>query len=182
MVFCSRRASDHFSRWAPHRLWGRPLIRATQRFGIEIADTRTRERCLLCEDPYICNPHTQFDTVSGSWTLVQHNSGCRYAPDGTRLRLVGEDGATIFMSHTRDGDIMHLPVGQPHMTPLTRHQVWVGCMREIIVTVRLTGDVEQEKGNILCLVPGSSYRQIAPGRRMSRIAPPCGRYFAQMGT
>ena len=158
--------------------YGVALSYDPQRFGVEVADTRTGERRILCEDPFICNTHAQFEPAEGRHVLVQHNRGCRFAPDGTMLDLIGEEGCTLFLVDL-DGHITRLPVGPPYTTGLTGHQAWIGENREIIMTVRPDGEFEAERGNILCLRPGEDgYRQIAPGRRMSHIGTtPCGRYF-----
>jgi len=165
-----------------HLAYGRALSYDPQRFAVELADLRTGERRILCEDPFICNTHAQFEPAEGKRILVQHNRGCRFAPDGRMLALLGEEGCTIFLVDL-EGGITRLPVGPPHTTSLTGHQAWIGETGEIIMTVRPEGEFVPERGNILCLRPGEeTYRQIARGRRMNHIGTtPCGRYFCADG-
>ena len=160
-----------------HIAYGVHLSYAPQMFGVELLDTRTGERRVLCEDPYICNTHAQFEPAEGREVLIQHNRGCEYAPDGTRLKLLGDEGCTIFLVDL-EGNITPLPVGPPHTTSLTGHQAWIGETQEIIMTVKPTGDFVPERGNILCIRASGEYRRIGVGRRMNHIGTtPCGRYF-----
>jgi len=165
------------SRDGRYMAYGVDISYDPQMFGVELLDTRTGERRVLCEDPYICNTHAQFEPAEGREVLIQHNRGCEYAPDGTRLKLLGEEGCTIFLIDL-DGKITPLPVGPPHTTTLTGHQAWIGETQEIIMTVKPTGDFIPERGNILCIRAGGEYRQIGIGRDMAHIgSTPCGRYF-----
>jgi len=158
--------------------YGVALSYDPQRFGVELLDLQTGERKVVCEDPDLCNTHLQFEPAEGRWLLVQHNRGCRFAADGTRIRLVGEQGATIFLLDPLTGQIERLPVGKPHTTPLTGHQAWLGTSQQIVMTVGNEGDFTAEKGNVLVLRPGRPWRQVAAGREMCHIgSTPCGRYF-----
>lgn len=155
-----------------------------QMFGVELADTQTGERRVICEDPYLCNTHAQFEPAEGRKLLIQHNRGCEYSADGTRLALIGEEGGTLFILEL-DGTITRLNVGKPYTTPITGHQAWVGETQEIILTVRAEGDYSPEAGNanILLLREGEDCRPLAPGRRMVHIGTThCGRYFHADGS
>ena len=157
--------------------YGLNLSYGPQMFGIGLADTRTGERRLLCQDPYICNSHAQFEPAEGKQVLIQHNRGCEFSPTGERIKLLGNEGCTIFLVDL-EGKITPLPVGPPHTTTLTGHQAWIGETQEIIMTVKPTGEFVPERGNILCIRAGGEYRRIGAGRRMNHIGTtPCGRYF-----
>ena len=158
--------------------YGVVLSYEPQSFGVELLDLQTGERNVVCEDPEICNTHVQFEPAEGRWLLVQHNRGCKFDTDGTRICLVGDEGATVFLLDPHSGEIERLSVGKPHTTPLTGHQAWLGTSQEIVMTVAGEGDFAAEKGNVLLLRPGQPWRQVAAGREMNHIgSTPCGRYF-----
>ena len=158
--------------------YGVALSYDPQNFGVELLDLQTGERNVVCEDPEICNTHIQYEPAEGRWLLVQHNRGCEFAADGTRICLVGEQGATVFLLDPLTGEIERLPVGRPHTTPLTGHQAWLGTSQEIVMTVGTKGDFGTEKGNVLVLPLDGPWRHVAAGRQMAHIgSTPCGRYF-----
>ena len=149
-----------------------------QQFCIVVADLETGKQEVVCEDAYLCNAHLQFDPAEGRILQVQHNRGCEFTPEGTRVLLVGEEGATVFLLDIRDGKRTPLRVGKPFTTPMTGHQTWVGQSDEMIATVAATGHFLPEKGNIVLVRPGQDARQIGAGWRMCHIgSTPCGSYF-----
>ena len=149
-----------------------------QMFGIELADTQTGERRLFHQGQDLCNTHLQFEPGEGDLLQVQHNRGCEFTPDGTRLKLVGEEGATFFLLDIRDGAVTRMRCGKPYTTPLTGHQTWVSTTQDSIMTVKAEGEFGPEKGNILLIRAGEDYRQIGKGWIMNHIGcTPCGRYF-----
>lgn len=186
-VFAFRDGLGHaghpgISRSGRYIAFGVALSYDPQRFGVELADVETGERRLICEDPFICNTHLQFGAFDDRTLMVQHNRGCEFTPAGERLRLVGDEGATLFLLDIEDGAITRLPLGTPHTTPVTGHEAWVGETSEMILTVAASGDFAPERGNILCLRAGEDCRQIGAGRRMCHIGTThCGRYFCADG-
>lgn len=163
--------------------YGTNISFAPQRFGVEVADTHTGERRVVHEDPFTCNTHLQFHPTRPALLQVQHNRGCEFAPDGKRLRLVGDEGATVFLLDAVTGEVTRLAVGKPYTTPLTGHQTWVGPTDDIIMTVIASGDFSEEKGNILLVRASGSFRQIGAGWHMNHIGTtPCGRFFTADGS
>lgn len=154
-----------------------------QRFGIEVADTATGERRVVHEDCFICNAHAQFHPTDGRTVLVQHNRGCEFTADGTRLKLVGEEGATVFLLDAVNGDVTRLPVGLPHTSPLTGHEAWVGQTDAVIMTVRASDEFGPGgPGNILTVRAGEDFKQLPTGYCMNHIGTtPCGRYYCADG-
>ena len=151
------------------------------RFVIELFDIEKGERRVICEQVDICNPHPQFERGQGRQILIQHNRGCEHTPDGTLVRLVGEQGATLFLLDI-EGNITRLQVGAPYTKPCTGHETWIGKTGEVILTVDAFGDFGAEHGNILGVRAGEAHRVIAKGHAMNHIgAPPCGRYFSADG-
>ena len=149
-----------------------------QMFGVEIVDLETGQRCVVCQDPCICNPHTQFDQCDGRHIMIQHNRGCRYNADGQVLSWLGPEGCTLFLVGTDDGTIVPLSVGPPHTASCTGHQQWIGDTKEAILTI---GEAEQNGvtgGNLLAVRPGHAPRLVAPGYGFAHVhASVCGRFF-----
>ncbi len=163
-----------------------PISYSPQLFGIYLADRETGSCECICEDPEICNAHSQFDAGEGRTILVQHNRGCEFAPDGQLIRLSGEEGCTLFLLEAPSGSITRLPVGRPYTPPISGHEAWIGRNYEIIFTVAIRGAMAtaplegfgKQEGNILQIRPGESHRQVVPGVVMNHIGTtPCGRYF-----
>ena len=152
-----------------------------QCFGVEVVDTHTGERRVIHEDTYLCNTHLQWEPGEGRQLLVQHNRGCEYSTEGKRLKLLGNEGCTIFLLDAFNGDVVRLPVGPPCTTSLTGHQTWVGETGEIIMTVQARGEFchVEGKGSTLILRPGDeTYRHVSQGFCNNHIgATYCGRYF-----
>ena len=149
-----------------------------QRFGIFLVDRESGACEVLHEDPFVCNAHSQFDAGSGRTLLIQHNRGCEYRADGTRVKLVGEEGATLFLLDVPSGAVTRLPIGKPYTPRLTGHEAWVGTSDDIIFTVNHGDSFDETRGNILFIRPGEDYRQYVPGVTMNHIGTtPCGRYF-----
>ena len=45
---------------------------------------------------------------------------------GRCLRLVGDEGATLYLINKDGGDYRPLPVGKPYTWPVQGHQCWIG--------------------------------------------------------
>ncbi len=150
-----------------------------QRFGIFVAD-RCSGRCdIVYEDPFVCNAHCQFHAVRSDTLLVQHNRGCEFLNDGTRVKLIGEDdGCTLFILNIHTGEATRLQIGIPYTSQVTGHETWVGASDTIICTVRGEGRFDEARGNILTIRAGEPARQRIPSVLMNHIGTtPCGRYF-----
>ena len=152
---------------------------APQRFGVELLDLKTGTRELIVEDPFICNPHTQFEPGEGKQIMVQHNRGCRFLPDGTRVLLVGPEGATEFLVDISDGKITRLQIGPPFTPRTTGHEAWIGNTKEFLVSVSPVGSCSPENGNLLGVRAGAPARTVSSGYRFGHVGTSrCGRYFA----
>jgi hypothetical protein len=82
----------------------------------------------------ICNPHPQFEPSRGQDLLVQLNRGSLIDEEENILRLVGEEGATLYVIDRDGGNLRPLPVGKPHTPPVTGHECWVGDTGRVILT------------------------------------------------
>ena len=150
-----------------------------QMFGIELVDIDKGTRDVIHTDPYICNPHTQFEPTDGKQIMVQHNRGCEFLPDGTRVKLVGEAGATEFLVDIPDGTVTRLQVGPPYTPGITGHEAWIAGTGEILMTVAAEAEYTPEKGNLIKVRAGEREKTVSRGYRFSHVGTsPCGGYFS----
>jgi hypothetical protein len=147
-------------------------------FDVGLIDLQSGEERILDRDPFILNPHPQFEPGEGRMLMIQHNRGGTYSQDGKLERLVGPEGATLYTLSVTKGKRTELLVGKPYTTPCTGHEAWIGTSQEMILSVAASGDFAPEKGNLLGIRPGQPHRVIARGYRFNHCgASRCGRYF-----
>jgi hypothetical protein len=157
---------------------GRRLSDDYTMFGIMLVDLQTGAASIIDRDPFIFNPHTQFDPGRSETLMIQHNRGGQYSPEGKRIRLVGPEGATLYLLSTSDGRRTELQVGKPYTTAATGHETWIGRTGEILLTVMADGDFAPEKGNLLAVRAGSPPRVVARGYKFNHIGVSrCARFF-----
>lgn len=150
-----------------------------QMFGVMLLDLQKGQEAIIDRDPCIFNAHPQFEPGQGKWLMIQHNRGGKIAADGKIERLVGPEGATLYVLSVPDGKRTELPLGKPHTTPCTGHEAWIGTTSEIILTVSARGDFAPEKGNLLAIGPGGAHRVVAKGYACGHVgATRCGRLFS----
>ncbi len=123
-------------------------------FGIQLVDLQKGTEAVIDEDPYILNPHPQFDPGPRYRLMIQHNRGGRFSPDGKLQRSVGEEGATLYLLSVPDGKRTTLQVGKPYTTPCTGHEAWIGTTGQMLLTVAARGDYGPDRGNLLTVAPG----------------------------
>ncbi len=149
-----------------------------QRFGIGLADRATGRCTIIHDDPDVCNPHHQFEPGEGRLLLVQHNRGCRFSPDGRCERLVGPEGATLFLLGIPDGQVTRLAVGPPHTHSISGHETWIGTTGEILLTLNVAEDYDHGKGPIVAVRAGAPPRTVCAPWQMNHIGiEPSGRVF-----
>lgn len=157
---------------------GVPVAPDWTSFGILLVDLQKGTEAIIDRDPFILNPHVQFDPGDPRRLLIQHNRGGKHAPDGKLVRLVGEEGATLYVLSAPDGKRTALPVGKPHTAPCTGHEAWIGTTGEILFSVEASGDNTPEKGNLLIIRPGAAPRVILKGFRVNHVGVSrCGRFY-----
>lgn len=150
-------------------------------FGVVLIDVRTGEQTLIDQDPYIFNAHPQFEPSKSHYLMIQHNRGGQFNPDGTRIRLTGPEGATLYLLSIPQGKRTELQVGTPYTPPVTGHEAWIGDTEEILLTVSARDDyAPDKKGNLVAVRPGGPARVIGgKGYRFGHVhVSRCGRYFA----
>ena len=148
-------------------------------FDITLIDLQKGEHRILDRDPFILNPHPQFEPGEGRTLMIQHNRGGQYAPDGQLERLVGPEGATLYVLSVPEGRRTELRVGTPHTTACTGHEAWIGTSGEMLLSVSASGEFRPEKGNLLAVRAGQSPRVVARGYRFNHVGVSrCGRIFS----
>ncbi len=147
-------------------------------FDILLVDLEKGEQKVLDQDPFIVNPHPQFEPGEGRQLMIQHNRGGKYSADGQLERLVGPEGATLYVLSVPEGKRTELQVGTPYTTPCTGHEAWIGNTQEMLLTVSARDDYAPEKGNLLGVRAGQPARVVAKGYRFAHVGTSrCGRLF-----
>jgi hypothetical protein len=140
-------------------------------YGLYRVDLQRGTWEVFHEHQDICNPHPQFEPSKGQDILVQHNRGCRLDEAGNILKLVGEEGATLYVIDRDGGNLRPLPVGKPFTTPVTGHECWIGSTGKVILTA--------SNRDVLVVAPGDTRaRVVFRGLRFSHMAASDdGRFF-----
>ncbi len=158
--------------------WGERLDDEYKVFGIKLIDLQKQSATIIDQDPHILNPHPQFEPGEGKQLLMQHNRGGHYSPDGKLQRLVGPEGATLYLLSMSDGERTELQVGTPYTTPATGHEAWIGKTKGVLLTVAARDDYTPENGNLLGVRAGKPARVVAKGYRFNHVnVSRCGRFF-----
>ena len=148
-------------------------------FDVALIDLETGKQSIIDRDPFILNPHPQFEPGEGRQLMIQHNRGGKYTADGKLERLVGKEGATLYLLSVPDGKRTELQVGSPYTTHCTGHEAWIGNTKEILTSVSARDDFVPEKGNLLGVRAGQPARVVAPGYKFNHVGVSrCGRFFS----
>ncbi len=147
-------------------------------FGIVLFDLEKGTETIIDRDPFSLNAHPQIEPGQGKQLMVQHNRGGKYTPEGKRIRLVGPEGATLYLVSIPDGKRTELQVGKPFTTACTGHEAWIGDTQEMLLSVSASGDFAPEKGNLLGVRAGQPARVVARGYKFNHVgASRCGKFF-----
>ncbi len=119
-------------------------------FGLLRVDLDEGTYKVIHQDPEILNPHMQFEPGEGQDILVQHNRGGYLDEEGNIVRLVGEQGATIYLVDCEGQNVRRLPIGKPHTAPTQGHQCWIGTTGRILSTTA----EDPEVGNLVTVAEG----------------------------
>lgn len=147
-----------------------------QMFGVDLIDMATGARKTVLKDPFVTNPHLQFEPRNGKYLLIQYNRGAEYSPDGTMTKLVGPEGATLCVASVPDGKIEWLKLGLPYTPGITGHEDWIPGTGEVILTTCR----KQSDGLIplMKITPGKDACMLSETVNISHVhASECGRYY-----
>ena len=147
-----------------------------QMFGVDLIDLASGARKTVLKDPFVFNPHLQFEPRDGKYLLIQYNRGGEYNSDGTLKKLVGPEGATLFVASVPDGKIEWLKIGLPYTPGITGHEDWIPGTGEVILTTgRKQGDGPLP---LMKIAPGKDARMLSETANISHVhASECGRYY-----
>jgi WD40 repeat protein len=147
-------------------------------FGVELIDLETGECSIIDTGPDICNTHVQFEPSEGKKILVQHNRGAQIDENGKTIRLVGDEGGTLYLLDIYSGKRTPLLAGHPYTSHITGHEAWIGNTKQILFSVHAAGDYAPEKGNLLAVAEGKPAWVIAKDHSYMHVsASLCGNYF-----
>ena len=143
-------------------------------WGLYRVDLQTGAWEVLHEHEHICNPHPQFEPRHGQDVLIQLNRGSVVDEEENFTRLVGEEGATLYVIGADGGNLRPLPVGKPYTGPVTGHECWVGDTGQVILTA-----ADDLRGAIYLVAPGDAqarclWRGLGFGHISAAVD---GRYF-----
>lgn len=142
------------------------------RWGIIKIDLKEKTWKIIHEKKDLVNPHMQFDPKTGTDILVQHNRGAISDEKGNVIRLVGEEGTTLYVIDHNGENYRFLPVGEPYTTsPATGHECWIGNTGGVILTLHMEEEEAIEKGNLVSVFPGKEkVRVVSKGYRFNHIS------------
>jgi Tol biopolymer transport system component len=151
---------------------GRTYVLAVKRGPRQFAalriDLATGEQAVLWEaGPDHCNMHLQIAPGAGRDLMVQHNRGAVIDETGKLAKMVGPEGATLYLTDLDGGNRRPLPVGKPHTWAIQGHQAWLGATGEILFTtvwIDESGTRVEEEGRRQGVLRG-----IRPGEERSRV-------------
>lgn len=160
--------------------YGFPLGYDPQRFGVERVDLERGEREIVFEDPFIWNPHPQFDPGDTGRLLIQQNRGCRFSATGEMLVSQGEEGVTLLVVQTSSGKAETLRIGPPREWAISGHEQWIAATGEVLFTA--TGKAyarpEARQYNLRTIRPGEQTRTVPTDWDYNHVnVSVCGRLY-----
>ncbi|KYH41508.1 MAG: hypothetical protein AYL32_004800 [Candidatus Bathyarchaeota archaeon B26-2] len=134
-------------------------------------DLEKGEWQVIHEKRDIINPHPQYEPSSGRDILIQHNRGGLVDEDGNIVRLVGDEGATLYLIDSGGGNYRPLPVGKPYTNAITGHECWIGNTGRVLLTVSASPEEAVRSGNLLAVKPGDEYpHTVSKGYMLNHIS------------
>ncbi len=118
------------------------------------------------------NAHAQYVRTNSYKVLVQVNDGILFDKAGNRLRLIGENGASIWVGNDDGSDFVKLNVGSQPLERVQGHQCWVGGQERVITTLHRRESTSSPwiDDRIVSIAPGEAKaRLIAQGQAFNHI-------------
>jgi hypothetical protein len=154
-----------------HRYYINLHIPKPNRCQIIRLDLEKGEWQVIHENTDIINPHPQYEPSNGRDILIQHNRGGLVDKDGNIVRLVGEEGATLYLIDSGGGNYRPLPVGKPYTNAITGHECWIGNTGRVLLTVSASPEEAVRSGNLLAVKPGDERpRTVSKGYMLNHIS------------
>lgn len=154
-------------------------------FQILRLDLETGEKMVILEHPEICNPHLQFNPITGDDILVQNNRGVFLEPDGTLDYRHSEAGTSLFLIDKDGKNLRQLPVGPPFTATSTGHECFIPGTDRVLFSSQWNHESWQfdsrfPGGNIFTVAPGDAAPTVfvCPEHRFNHVSVShCGTYF-----
>lgn len=131
---------------------------APGRHGVASIDLVNRTCILAFEHPDARNPHVQYSRDDTRMLCVQVNDGIEFDDAGNLTRLVGDNGASLWVVNDDGSNPQKLNVGSSPLERVQGHQCWVGGVNKVITTTHRRARVGSRwlQHWIIAIGPGES--------------------------
>ncbi|MCK5844872.1 MAG: hypothetical protein KAG97_09210, partial [Victivallales bacterium] len=154
-------------------------------FQILRYDLKKGDVKVIFEDQEICNPHLQFNPVTGNEILVQNNRGIRMDANGDLEYANTKEGTTLFQIDKNGANKRFLPAGPPHTEDITGHECFIANTRKSLFSTHWNKDDfsfngEYQNTNLFIAAPGDAKPTPypCPEHRFNHVSvSKCGTYF-----
>ena len=140
--------------------------------GISRLDLDTRQVTRVFEHPDCRNPHVQYCRGEDYLISIQINDGIEFDADGNMIKLVGENGASLWVGRDDGSNFGKLNVGSQPLERVQGHQCWLGSHMKKITTMhrRETVDSPWVQDRIAVAGPGDdTYDIVGEGEGFTHI-------------
>jgi hypothetical protein len=140
---------------------------------------------VIYEDQEICNPHLQFNPVTGNEILVQNNRGTKMNAAGEFIYANTKEGTTLFQIDKDGANKTYLPAGPPHTPDITGHECYIADTGKALFSTHwnkknFSFEGEFKNTNLFTAAPGdaSPTPYECPEHRFNHVSvSKCGTYF-----
>jgi len=140
---------------------------------------------LIFEHPEICNPHLQFNPITGNEILIQNNRGVRMDANGDLDYRHSKEGTTLFQIDKNGKNQQYFPAGPPHTASLTGHECFIADTGKVLFSTQWNNDDfsfigDFQNTNLFIASPGDSEPTPfhCPEHRFNHVGVSCcGTYF-----
>lgn len=149
-----------------------------QMFAIDLLDLQDGSISRIFRDPFISNPHAQFEPSEGRQILVQHNRGSQFAPDGRGIEPFDERGISLILVDAPSGKMEPLAVGPPHTDGGTGHEVWIGASKSVLLSTKSWFGAQPQGGSLYMVSSARPARRLMNHLDANHVnVSACGRYW-----
>lgn len=175
--------TDAMGIWSLSHCGTRALVycqRKTARPGFAMLDIERRTARLVFEHPD-CPGHMQYCRAPSYRVMTQVNDGIQFDAEGNCVRLVGENGASLWVGNDDGTGFERLNVGGSPLEHVQGHECWVGAEERAILTLHYRAREQDPwiQGKIVTIAPGDkAYRVVGEGEGFTHIhTSPDGRWW-----